>query len=98
MNEAFRQKYLTNGDILKARPKAAKQQPKRDIAAFLCDVSTLARRAYRDFPEMIDPMVLTTFVEGINDKSLRWELRRGKPQTTDDAVTAPNGAQRVFGN
>ena len=69
--EAFRQNYTTNGDILKARPKAAKQQPKQDIAAFLCDVRTLARRAYRDFPEMIDPIVLTTFVEGLSDKTLR---------------------------
>ena len=49
--EAFRQNYTTNGDFLKARLKAAKQQPKQDIAAFLCDVRTLARRAYRDFPE-----------------------------------------------
>ena len=86
--EAFRQNYTTNGDILKARLKAAKQQPKQDIAAFLCDVRTLARRAYRDFPEMIDPMVLTTFVEGLSDKTLRWELRKAKPQIADDALTA----------
>ena len=86
--EAFRQNYTTNGDILKARLKAAKQQPKQDIAAFLCDVRTLARRAYRDFPEMIDPMVLTRFVEGLSDKTLRWELRKAKPQTADDALTA----------
>ena len=86
--EAFRHNYTTNGDILKARLKAAKQQPKQDIAAFLCDVRTLARRAYREFPEMIDPMVLTTFVEGLSDKTLRWELRKAKPQTVDDALTA----------
>ena len=86
--EAFRENYTTNGDILKARPKTAKQQPKQDIAAFLCDVRTLARRAYRDFPEMIDPRVLTTFVEGLSDETLRWELRKAKPQTADDALTA----------
>ena len=86
--EAFRQNYTTNGNILKARLKAAEQQPKQDIAAFLCDVRTLARRAYRDFPEKIDPMVLTTFVEGLSDKTLRWELRKAKPQTADDALTA----------
>ena len=73
---------------MKTRLKAAEQQPKQDIAAFLCDVHTLARRAYRDFPEMIDPMVLTTFVEGLSDKTLRWELRKVKPQKTDDALTA----------
>ena len=86
--EAFRQNYTTNGDILKARLKAAKQQPKKYIAAFLCDVRTLARGAYRDFPEMIDPMVLTTSVEGLSDKTLRWELRKAKPQTAVGVLTA----------
>ena len=57
--EAFRQNYTTNGDILKARLKAAKQLPKQDIATFLCDVRTLPRRLYGNFPEMIDPMGLT---------------------------------------
>ena len=33
-------------------------------------------------------MVLTTFVEGLSDKTLRWELRKAKPQTADDALTA----------
>ena len=33
--EAFRHNYTTNPDILKARLKAAKQQPTQDIAAFL---------------------------------------------------------------
>ena len=43
--EVFRQSYTTNGEIMKARLIAAKQQPKQDIAAFLCIVRTLARRA-----------------------------------------------------
>ena len=33
-------------------------------------------------------MVLTTFVEGLSDKTLRWELRKAKPKTADDALTA----------
>ena len=44
--DAFRQNYTTNVDILKARLKAARQQPNQDIASFLRDVRTLARRAY----------------------------------------------------
>ena len=67
--DAFRQNYTTNGDILKARLKAAKQQPNQDISSFLCDVRTLARRAYRDHPAMIDPVVLTCFIEGLSDKT-----------------------------
>ena len=86
--EAFRQNYTTNGDILKAPLKAAKQLLKQGIAAFLCDVRTLPRRLYGDFPEMIDPMILATFVEGLSDKTLRWELRKAKPQTAADALTA----------
>ena len=48
--EAFRQNYTTNVEILKARLKAARQQPGQNIATFLCDIRTLARRAYRDHP------------------------------------------------
>ena len=84
--DAFRQNYTTNGDILKARLKAAKQQPNQDISSFLCDVRTLARRAYRDHPARIDPVVLTCFIEGLSDKTLRWELRKAKLATADDAL------------
>ena len=48
--DAFRQNYITNVDILNARLKAAKQQPEQEIANFLCDLRTLARRAYRASP------------------------------------------------
>ena len=85
--DAFRQNYTINGDILKARLKAAKQQPNQDISSFLCDVRTLARRAYRDHPAMIDPVVLTCFIEGLSDKTLRWELRKAKLATADDALS-----------
>ena len=77
--EAFRQNYTTNGDILKKRPKTAKEQAKQVIAAFLPDVRTLPRRACSDFPEMIDPMVLTMFV-GLSDKTLRWAFAKRNPR------------------
>ena len=63
--DAFRQNYTTNVDILNARLKAAKQQPSQDIATFLCDIRTLARRAYRAHPHLIDQIVLTSFIEGL---------------------------------
>ena len=37
---------------------------------------------------MIEPMVMTTFVEGLSDKTLQWELRKAKPQTTSTDLTA----------
>ena len=84
--DTFRQNYTTNVDILKARLKAAKQQPDQDITTLLCDIRTLARRAYRDNPELIDQMVLTSFVEGLKSPTLRWELRKAKPRAAEDAL------------
>ena len=85
--DAFRQNYTTNVNILKARLKAAKQQPSQDIATFLCDIRTLARRAYRAQPHLIDQIVLTSFIEGLQSSTLRWELRKTKPSTADEALT-----------
>ena len=85
--EAFRQNYTTNVDILKARLKAAKQQPGQDIATFLCDVRTLDRRAYRDHPDLIEQTVLTSFIEGLSNSTLRWELRKARPYSADTSLT-----------
>ena len=32
-------------------------------------------------------MVKTCFIEGLKDKTLRWELRKAKPATADQALT-----------
>ena len=76
---AFRTTYTTNVEVLKAKLKAARQQPNQTIAAFLCDVRTLARRVYRGLPLIEEQMVLTSFIEGLHDAQLRWELRKCKP-------------------
>ena len=70
--DTFRQNYTKNVDILKARLKAAKRQPEKDMANFLCDLRTSARRAYRASPHLIDQIVLTSFVEGLESLTLRW--------------------------
>ena len=85
--EAFRQSYTTNVDILKARLKASKQQPGQDIATFLCDVRTSACRAYRDHPHLIEQTVLTSFIECLSNSTLRWELRKARPYSSDAALT-----------
>ena len=84
---AFRQNYTTNADILKARLKAARQQPNQYIASFLCDVRTPAREAYRAFPHLREQMDLTSFIQGLSDSTLRWELSKSKPATSDEALT-----------
>ena len=71
----------------KARLKTAKQQTKRDTAAFLCDVSTLARCAYREFAEEIDTMVFSRSVKRLSDRTLRGDLRKSKLQTVDGTLT-----------
>ena len=83
--DAFRQNYTTNVEISKARLKAARQQPGQDIATFLCDIRTLARRAYRDHPHLLEQIV--GFIEGLNSSTLRWELRKLKPENEDHAST-----------
>ena len=87
LSEAFRQNYTTNIEILKARLKAAKQKPGQDIATVLCDIRTLARRAYRDHPHLLEQIVVTSFIESLNNSTLRWELRKLKPENADHALT-----------
>ena len=48
---------------------------------------TLARRAYRAFPHLTELIVLTSFIEGLSDFTLRWKLRKSKPATADEALT-----------
>ena len=52
----------------------------------MCDIRTLARPAYRAFPHLVEQIVLTSFIEGLSDATLRWELRKYKPATADDAL------------
>ena len=85
--EAFRQNYTTNVEILKARLKAARQQPGQDIATFLCDIRTLSRRAYRDHRHLLEQIVVTSFLEGLKNSTRRWELRKLKPENADHALT-----------
>ena len=78
--------YTTNVEVLKAKLKAARQQPNQTIAAFLCDVRTLARRVYTGQPLIEEKMVLIKFIEGFHDAQLRWDLRKSKPANPDAAV------------
>ena len=83
---AFRTTYTTNVEVLKAKLKAARQQPNQTIAAFLCDGRTLARRVYRGQPLIKEQMVVTSFIEGLHDSHLRWELRKSEPASPDAAL------------
>ena len=55
-------------------------------ATFLCDSRTLTRRAYRDHPHLLEQIVVTRFIEGLNNSTLRWELGKLKPENADHAL------------
>ena len=54
---------------------------------FLCDLRSLARRADRASPHLIDQIVLTSFVELLKSPTLRWEMRKAKARTVEEALT-----------
>ena len=68
---AFRQTYFTNLEVSKARLRAARQQCGQDITTFLCGIRTLARRAHRNHPHLLERIVVTSFLEGLNQSALR---------------------------
>ena len=81
--DAFHENYTTNVEIWKARLKAARQQTGQEIATFLCDIRTLARRAYREYPHLLEQIVATSFIGGLNNSTFRWELRKLKPENSN---------------
>ena len=64
--------YTTCVEVLKAKLNAARQQPNQTVASFLCDMRTLARKIYRGQPLIEEHMVLTSFIEGLQDAQFRW--------------------------
>ena len=83
---AFRTTYTTIVEVVQAKLKAARQQPNQTIAAVFCDVRTHARRVYRGQSLIEEQMVLTSFIDGLHDARLRWELRKSKPASPDAAL------------
>ena len=94
--DAFRQHYTTNVDILKARLKTAQQQPEQEIANFVCDLLTLARRAYRASPRFTDQIVRTSFIDRLKNSNFSWELRKGKPRTVEKALKLAIGIDSLI--
>ena len=47
---------------------------------------TLGGRIYRVQQLIEEQMLLSTFIEGLHNAQLRWELRKGKPASPDGAL------------
>ena len=63
---AFRATYTKKIEVLKAKLKAARQQPNQTFAAFLWDVRTLVRKIYRgqSLIEAVPSCLLPEFFTG----------------------------------
>ena len=45
------------------------------------------RRAYRDHPHLLEQIVVTSFIEGLNISTLRWDLKKLKSENAHHALT-----------
>ena len=84
---AFRAQYAPNQDVLKAKVKALRQQPGQTIPAFFRELRDLARNAY-PVEAVRNEILLTTFIAGLSNPTVRWEVRKAKPADADAALQA----------
>ena len=84
---AFRTQYAPNQDVLKAKVKALRQQPGQTIPAFFRELRDLARNAY-PVEAVRNEILLTTFVAGLSNPTVGWEVRKAKPADADAALQA----------
>ena len=85
LTRLFRLQYKTNEDVLKAQVKTIPQQPGQDVSTFYQTLRDLAGKAY-PVEAVRNEIILTTFVEGLSNSLVRWEVRKAKPTTVEDAV------------
>ena len=93
---ALRTTYTTKVEVLKAKLKAARPQPNQTIATFFCDIGLLARRVYRGQHLIEEQMVLTSFIEGVHDAQLRWELRKNRLASPEACCSGPRSRTACF--
>ena len=84
---AFRAQYAPNQDVLKAKVKALRQQPGQTIPAFFRELRDLARNAY-PLEAFRNEILLTNFIAGLSNPTVRWEVRKAKPADVDAALQA----------
>ena len=84
---AFRAQYTPNQDVLKAKVKALRQQPGQTIPAFFRELRDLVRNA-NPVEAVRNEILLTTFIAGLSNPTVRWEVRKAKPADADAALQA----------
>ena len=84
---AFRAQYAPNQDVLKAKVKALRQQPGQTIPAFFSRVARFSRNGYL-VEALRNEIFLTTFIAGLSNPTVRWEVGKAKPADADAALQA----------
>ena len=86
LKRLFREQYKPNADVFKAQVKSLCPLPGQDVSAFYRTLRDLAGKAYTDDAVRND-LLLTTFIEGLANSVVRWEVRKAKPTTVEDALS-----------
>ena len=86
LNRLFPQQYKPNADVLKAQVKSLHQLPGQDVAAFYRTLRDLAGKAFTD-DAVRNELLLTTFIEGLANSVVQWEVRKAKPSVAQDALS-----------
>ena len=82
----FRQQYKPNVEVLKAQVKSFCQLPGQDVSAFYRTLHDLAGKTYAGDAAR-NELLLTTFIEGLANSVLRWDVRKSKPTVVEDALS-----------
>ena len=84
---AFRTQYDPNQDVLKAKDKALRQKPGQTITALFRELRDLACNAY-PVEAVRNEIFPTTFIAGLSNTIVQWEVRKTKPEDADAALQA----------
>ena len=67
--------------------KSLRQLTSQDVSAFYRTLRDFAGKAYTD-DAVRNQHLLTTFIEGLANSVVRWEVRKAKPTVVEDALTS----------
>ena len=86
LKRLFRQHNKPNADVLKAQMKSLRKLSGQDVSAFYWTLRDLAGKTYTD-DAVRNELLLTTFIEGLANSVVRWEVRKAKPTVVEDALS-----------
>ena len=86
LNRLFRQQHRPNDDVLKAQVKSLCQLPGQDVSAFYRTLRDFTGKAYTD-DAVRNELLLTTFIEGLANSVVRWEIRKAKRTVGEDPLS-----------